>query len=509
MKMRITSFAILALVSLLLTTHVQSQATNPPYLREMPTVDRVTREIQGKDAADTAERQVGAFMQLIKIIDAMQGTRGGASTPDENRIRGDYRSAYDRIWQSRPELKAVMRDGSTPTDLGMAYLNYDGNPGFRSELLNRFFSADFRAQYFKANADAEARYQQYVKANTKVYGGAPPAQQETDDPGTLAARRCVAAGRDPMQCAAETMKKEFNVLMGGIAPSAKKTEPPSGLRMNGTYPGPGRFGLTFGPAAVAVTCGALKPEGHAYTVATNGDQILVTIQNEPKPILVALRSDGKLAGPGPTDIKGQVVVGQKTTQTTEQKRINQNEARQYNPLDVRRDMSGGLYVDAPATTTIPVHETRTERCNIGVLATTGATPALELDTVLGTKGFDASARKMASSQEIKATPGLRMIGEYAGQGGFGIEFHNESAVLECREAVVARAYTVNNTGSQVTIQHSPNPLVLALGPDGKLTGSGSIQVAGRVVVGMSPDNQVIYAPKTGNCTVGTLAPKNP
>lgn len=117
--------------------------------------------------------------------------------------------------------------------------------------------------------------------------------------------------------------------------------------MNGVYPGLNRFGLKFGPAAVAVTCGALIPEGHAYTVGTNGNLILVTIQNEPKPILVALRPDGRLVGPGPTDIKGRVAVGQTTTQTTEQKRIDQNEARQYNPLDVHRDMSGGLYVNSP------------------------------------------------------------------------------------------------------------------------------------------------------------------
>lgn len=65
MKSRFALLAIIAIAVLFQVrdwNFVNAQATNPPYLREMPTVDRVTREIQGKDAADTAARQARAVL---------------------------------------------------------------------------------------------------------------------------------------------------------------------------------------------------------------------------------------------------------------------------------------------------------------------------------------------------------------------------------------------------------------------------------------------------------------
>jgi hypothetical protein len=86
MKTRIASFSILALVGLLLTAiaaqtktiplalvspAIRPQATNPRYLSEMPTVERVMREVQGKYPADTAARRVATFRQLCRIISDM------------------------------------------------------------------------------------------------------------------------------------------------------------------------------------------------------------------------------------------------------------------------------------------------------------------------------------------------------------------------------------------------------------------------------------------------------
>jgi len=47
------------------------QATNPPYLSEMPAPARIRTEIKGKDAENTGERQMGAFQALVKMIDDM------------------------------------------------------------------------------------------------------------------------------------------------------------------------------------------------------------------------------------------------------------------------------------------------------------------------------------------------------------------------------------------------------------------------------------------------------
>src|SRR5258707_13019052 len=46
----------------------QPQALNPPYLSEMPSVDRVMHEMQTADPRETALRQMGAFYQLMEII---------------------------------------------------------------------------------------------------------------------------------------------------------------------------------------------------------------------------------------------------------------------------------------------------------------------------------------------------------------------------------------------------------------------------------------------------------
>ena len=53
------------------STSVHPQALNPPYLSEMPVPARVVAEIQGKDAEDTGERQMGAFVTLVQTIDDM------------------------------------------------------------------------------------------------------------------------------------------------------------------------------------------------------------------------------------------------------------------------------------------------------------------------------------------------------------------------------------------------------------------------------------------------------
>src|SRR5262249_4373038 len=49
------------------------QALNPPYLSEMPSVDRVVRAMQATDPRETALRQMGTFYQLIEIIKALSG----------------------------------------------------------------------------------------------------------------------------------------------------------------------------------------------------------------------------------------------------------------------------------------------------------------------------------------------------------------------------------------------------------------------------------------------------
>ena len=70
-----------------------AQATNPAYLREFPTADRVLATMQAQDPDETAARQMGAFWQLKKMIEDMAGprvySRTNGLTADELRRRGE------------------------------------------------------------------------------------------------------------------------------------------------------------------------------------------------------------------------------------------------------------------------------------------------------------------------------------------------------------------------------------------------------------------------------------
>ena len=57
------------------SSHQRAQATNPPYLRQFPSVERVKAEIKGTDAMETAARQMGAFWRVQQIIKDLSGFR--------------------------------------------------------------------------------------------------------------------------------------------------------------------------------------------------------------------------------------------------------------------------------------------------------------------------------------------------------------------------------------------------------------------------------------------------
>lgn len=78
----------MTLLVLLRIATIQAQATNPPYLREFPSVERVKAEIKGSDSVDTSARQMGAFWQLLQIIKTLAGPRSQSMefTRDENNL---------------------------------------------------------------------------------------------------------------------------------------------------------------------------------------------------------------------------------------------------------------------------------------------------------------------------------------------------------------------------------------------------------------------------------------
>lgn len=161
MKLPIRELAAFILPVLLTPFVVHAQTLNPSYLSEMPAPARILAEIKGKDVEDTGERQMGAFMALIKMMDDMAwglehryvdmaDTR--KITPDELRVRLGYQNAYADLWH-----KVKNKEGHV----------YDHDRDLLNELLQKFFSESFRAKYFQADRNAQAGYRAFQE---RMYG---------------------------------------------------------------------------------------------------------------------------------------------------------------------------------------------------------------------------------------------------------------------------------------------------------------------------------------------------
>jgi hypothetical protein len=106
-------------------------------------------------------------------------------------------------------------------------------------------------------------------------------------------------------------------------------------------------------------------------------------------------------------------------------------------------------------------------------------------------------------------PGLRLHGDYVGQGGLSLEFHEDSVVVGCGQTLLASHYAIRSANSQwlISIENRGNPVTLALGPGRGISGSGPIRVNGNAFVGdQNNGNGSMFAPSTATCASGTLSP---
>jgi hypothetical protein len=51
------------------TATAHAQAMNPPYLSQMPSVDRVMHKVQGADAEETLAKPLGTILMLERVIE--------------------------------------------------------------------------------------------------------------------------------------------------------------------------------------------------------------------------------------------------------------------------------------------------------------------------------------------------------------------------------------------------------------------------------------------------------
>jgi len=483
----------LLLVTLLATpAAVAAQATNPPYLAQFPSVEKVVKAMEMPDPRESALRKMGALWQLQEVIRQLSGRREFRGfLPDEMKVLGQYQVAEYYIGQAIDSAfpGPYGNAGKVSLNTPYRYMRTDVRFGIEGVELVKVLPVSVLELFYQSAGNDRARFAARARADSvaRVEGEArmnAPGGTKLDQE-QAAMRRCAESGRSQTQCMMEGIGKSFMDMTTSALPGLGellKKDPIYGIRMGGVYPGTNKLSLTFFAEYVTVGCADLDQATREYTTAIVPDGVRITISSEPGPIVLTMRSDGRLAGAGPTDITGQVVVGyEQWTRTWSDGRVE--------PY------------------TVPIRKPFTRRCNITSLAAAGPSPVEGLaanaiaSVALLTGGSDQNTPKPTPA-------GLRMGGEYGTQAALDIEFRPEGAVLGCGPVTALKPYTVAFQGGKVmvNIANGASPLALAVGADGKLSGSGTVRVDGRQATGVGDGGGLTYVPRSATCPVGVIAP---
>jgi len=151
---------------LLLAFAPRSYALDPAYLTEWPSAEQVLADHHGKDRQDTLARQMAALHHLDRSIEDMAGTRRWHGlTPDENRLRGEYYAAAERI---RDEVNSTLSN-ELPSGFNGPFAKpplrkwyalqwkYERDPQVRAQTLSRYLSPPLLAELGAKRTAPDAR----------------------------------------------------------------------------------------------------------------------------------------------------------------------------------------------------------------------------------------------------------------------------------------------------------------------------------------------------------------
>jgi hypothetical protein len=133
----------------------------PAYLAEMPSAERVRREIQGASPLDTLAQQAAAIDGLRQILQVRTERVGALADPasltaEERALVESYNAASRTIF-STPNIEQ-----SELTELSLRYAT-DRN--FENALIEHFFSPSWVTDYQAAQARFNTKYAQQNAAN--------------------------------------------------------------------------------------------------------------------------------------------------------------------------------------------------------------------------------------------------------------------------------------------------------------------------------------------------------
>jgi hypothetical protein len=345
-------------------------------------------------------------------------------------------------------------------------------------------------------------------------GGGPVGQiAPPKDAEERAMRRCVSSGRLPATCTGNSLLGAFGQMISSVLPSAGGKEPTPGPEMAGVFQGADNWRLDFIDGGVLVNCAFLSPNQESYSLAFKSTGAVLTIDTTPKPLVLAIHSDGTITGPGPVTIDGVVATGTASSgpdpnassgytdqngisltnsQAASSSEVYQGASRHYGPVA----SGGGSYTTfAPRRATCPALNLTSKGAGTGV------------------QTMETNLLKSVFSDGDTGPPtpvGIRMHGIFAASSGFSAQFFPESVVLGCGpDAARAYPYTVVASGSGATIKVDvpDHPLTMPLRADGSIdAGSGPYQVHGRIVTGQNDDGDFTFAPMEETCNLALLTP---
>jgi hypothetical protein len=536
MNFRFTVIAWAILLGIFHPARLLAEATNPPYIAEMPTVDSVMKAMQASDPDETAARQMGAFWQLKTMIEELAGPRyyRPGLTPEEAKLRQAYYTAYAQISNSKQQYKSFV-----------AMRGYDINPKFRSELIQKLFPPAFAAEYPKLMAQANAQTQavhnqaEEIRAMRAAEEQA-QAQKALNQPQVVnsleaainarktqppmtpeqrALNRCITSGRLPASCTGNSLLGGLTQMISQFLPGAK--EPAPGPNMAGVFQGAGNWRLDFIEGGVLVNCSFLSPDQHNYTLEFKDNRTALIIDTTPKPLVLTLRADGTIVGPGPLQIDGVVPAGTTPGHTTEgHDETHVVTSYETVPASDPRAQGQGLCpiggCQVPTTHTETTHVGGTYEPGTTIFAPKRATcPAPNLSSKgagvgIETMQTDLLKTMFGGEKGPPTPPGIRMHGTYAASTGFSVEFFPESVILGCGPDVArAYPYTVRADGSPpvIKVEAPDHPLTLVMKPNGTLDpGSGPYEVQGRTIKGRDSNDDFTFAPLNATCNLAALAP---
>jgi hypothetical protein len=333
-------------------------------------------------------------------------------------------------------------------------------------------------------------------------------------PEQRAMARCITSGRLPASCTGNSLLGAFSQMISSVLPSTSK-EPSPGPNMAGVFQGAGNWRLDFIDNGVLVNCSFLSPDQHSYSLEFKNDHTALIIDTTPKPLVLTLRADGTIVGPGPVTIDGVVASGY----------TSGNDPTSYS--GGYKDENGlSISNGTAASSGAPVYDSLGNRVYHPIsagdaghtnFASRRATcPALNLSskgTGVGVQTMQTDLLKtmFGGDKGPPTPPGIRMHGIYAASTGFSVQFYPESAVLGCGpDAARAYPYIVVADGVKavIKIDAPDHPLALTLKSDGSLEpdASGAYQVHGRIVTGQNDDGDFTFVPMEQSCNLAVLTP---